>query len=227
MAEETIDISKVSLSRRGSFDVVMPGYEVNQTLSIYNGTDYVLSNVYVIDTIGSGATFKSKSVQIEGVSYVDYNPINGFLIKGTIASKSSATITYKVTIDNPLDDLLRVINFASAVSFTIEGEQKSKNSNVFQCKIANGDIYISKTSNTSATVKGSRLTFQNVIQNSGTQDNTNVVFIDSIPNGTTFVENSVKINNVLQEGANPSDGITISKIAAGEKVTILFDVDVD
>lgn len=227
MAEETVDISKVSLSRRGSLDVVMPGYEVNQTLSIYNGTDYELSNIYVIDTIGSGATFKPNSVQIEGISYVDYNPTNGFSIKGTIASKSSATVTYKVLIDDPINELLRVISFASAVSFSIEGEQKSKNSNVFQVKIANGDIFISKTSNTSATVKGNRLTFQNVIQNSGTQDNTNVVFVDSIPNGTTFVEDSVKINNVLQEGVNPSDGITISKIAAGEKVTILFDVDVD
>ncbi len=227
MADETIDISKISISRRGSLDVVMPGNEANQTLSIYNGSDYDLSNVMVIETIGNGATFKPRSMQIEGISYVDYNPTNGYPIPGTIKSKSSATVTYKITIDDPLDESLRLISFAASVSFTIENENRRKNSNVYQIRIANGDINITKESNTSAAVKGSILTYQNVIQNSGTQSNTNVVFTDDIPDGTTFVENSVKINNVTQEGIDPSTGINLPNISAGERVTIAFQVVVN
>lgn len=218
---------KFSLQRRGSKDIVMPGDEVNQTFILQNNTEYDISDIRIIDTIGDGATFKDRSVQIDGTSYANFSPVVGFVLPDVILSGNSAAVTYKVTIDDPLDDSIRIIGVSSSVTFTINGEEKTKTSNVYQMKVASGDIFISKTSNISVTIKGQTLTFQNIIQNTGTQKNTNVFFQDLIPDGTTFVENSVKIDGVTQEGANPQSGFMLPDIEGESRLTVSFDVVVN
>lgn len=218
---------KFFLQRRGSKDIVMLGDEVNQTFILQNNTEYDISDISIIDTIGDGATFKERSLQIDGTSYVNFSPVNGFTLPEKIKAGNSATVTYKVTIDDALDDSIRIIGVSSNVTFTINGEEQTKNSNVYQMKVASGDVFISKTSNISVTIKGQTLTFQNIIQNTGTQKNTNVSFQDSIPQGTTFVENSVKIDGVTQQGANPQNGFMLPDIEGESRLTVSFDVVVN
>ncbi len=50
------------------------------------------------------------------------------------------------------------------------------------------------------------------------------MFIDNIPEGTIFIEDSLSINNVIQPGVNPENGITLSTIQPNETVTISFQV---
>lgn len=215
------------LQRRGSKDIVMAGNEVNQTFSLQNNTGFDISNIMIVDTIGDGATFKERSLQIDGISYADFSPINGFTLPEKIKSGNSSTITYRVIIDDPLEDSIRIIGVASSVTFTINGLEQTKNSNVYQMKVASGDVFISKTSNISVTIKGQTLTFQNIIQNTGTQKNTNVFFQDLIPEGTTFVENSVKFDGVSKEGLNPQNGFMLPDIEGESRLTVSFDVVVN
>ncbi|WP_460223389.1 DUF11 domain-containing protein, partial [Bacillus cereus] len=50
------------------------------------------------------------------------------------------------------------------------------------------------------------------------------VFIDNIPEGTIFIEDSLSINNVIQPGTNPENGVTLGTIQPDETVTISFQV---
>ena len=56
---------------------------------------------------------------------------------------------------------------------------------------------------------------------------TNLLFSDVIPANTTFVENSVKIDNVQQLGYNPKTGFSLPNLAVNASVVVEFDVTVN
>ncbi|HDR7771328.1 TPA: DUF11 domain-containing protein [Bacillus paranthracis] len=62
------------------------------------------------------------------------------------------------------------------------------------------------------------------LQNTGTIPANHILVTDTIPIGTSFIQNSVTINNVPQPTANLSAGIPISTLAPSESATISFRV---
>ena len=62
------------------------------------------------------------------------------------------------------------------------------------------------------------------LQNTGTIPANHILVTDTIPIGTSFIQNSVTINNVPQPTANPSAGIPISTLAPSESAMISFRV---
>ena len=55
---------------------------------------------------------------------------------------------------------------------------------------------------------------------------TNVILTDPIPNGTSFIQNSVIVGGVLQPNANPANGILIGTLNPNQATTITFQVRV-
>ena len=53
------------------------------------------------------------------------------------------------------------------------------------------------------------LTYTVNVTNNGNVAANNVIFVDSIPAGTTFVPNSVTVNGVARPGANPASSINL------------------
>ncbi|MGM2836287.1 DUF11 domain-containing protein, partial [Bacillus cereus group sp. Bce025] len=64
------------------------------------------------------------------------------------------------------------------------------------------------------------------LQNNGTVPSTNIVLTDPIPNGTTFIPNSVTIDGVSQPNSNPENGISIGTLNPNQAKTITFQVQV-
>ena len=60
--------------------------------------------------------------------------------------------------------------------------------------------------------------------NIGNTNATNITFTDLIPNGTTFITDSVTIGGITQIGLNPNTGITIGSIAPNSSISIAFQV---
>ncbi|WP_309461615.1 hypothetical protein, partial [Bacillus paranthracis] len=52
----------------------------------------------------------------------------------------------------------------------------------------------------------------------------NITFTDLIPDGTTFITDSVTIDGITQIGLNPNTGITIGLIAPNSSISIAFQV---
>lgn len=211
------------ISRRGAKDIVVAGDVVNQTLSLENKSEYTITNIFIKDTISEGGSFVKGTVAIEGTSYADTNPINGFALSD-IKAGSSSTITYSVEIsDNPPAKITNT----SLVSFSANGYDYSKNSSTYTMELANGELSVDKTSDKSVVIKGSVLKYVVKIKNEGNIRNTNINFQDSIPQGTTFVEGSVKIDNQQMQDYNPETGFSLGNLDPQAQTVVSFDVKID
>lgn len=221
MANETINFTKV---RTGSQEVYMAGDVINQTLTLNNKSPYTISNIWVQDTISEGITFLDRSVYVDGTSYPDANVVNGFLMPTNIIASSSSTVTYKVTVS---DTPPKQSSIYSTLSYTANGEDYSgETSNVYKMQLANGDILATITSNKTGVTKGEKITYQVVIQNIGTANQTAVKLVDALPTEVEFVDGSVKINGETRSTFNPVNGFTAGNLYANEKMAITFDAKV-
>ncbi|MGE6309716.1 DUF7507 domain-containing protein [Bacillus cereus] len=184
-------------------------------------------NIIFTDSIPAGTTFVPDSVTINGVLQPGVNPENGIPI-GTIPSNSSKTILFQVQTNNPPTET-EIVNQSSAnyqyVSIsTAPPVNRSANSNVVTTSLQNANIISVKSADVTFISIGQNITYTNTLQNIGTVPANNTVFIDNIPEGTIFIEDSLSINNVIQPGANPENGVTLATIQPNETVTISFQV---
>ncbi|WP_395761401.1 DUF7507 domain-containing protein [Bacillus sp. 3G2] len=184
-------------------------------------------NITFTDSIPAGATFVPDSVTINGVLQPGTNPENGIPI-GTIPPNSSKTILFQVQTNNPPTET-EIVNQSSAnyqyVSIsTAPPVNRSANSNIVTTSLQNANIISVKQANVTFVSIGQNITYTNTLQNIGTIPANNTVFIDNIPEGTIFIEDSLSINNVMQPGANPENGVTLGTIQPDETVTISFEV---
>ncbi|MBN1040387.1 DUF11 domain-containing protein, partial [Clostridium botulinum] len=89
-------------------------------------------------------------------------------------------------------------------------------------------ITLSKVVDKTISVPSDTLNYTIAIKNIGAEDATNVIFLDTIPSYTTFIPNSVTLNNISQPGSNPQDGINIGTLAKTIGVaTVTFQVIVN
>ncbi|WP_434166568.1 DUF7507 domain-containing protein [Bacillus thuringiensis] len=184
-------------------------------------------SIIFTDSIPAGTTFVPDSVTINGVLQLGVNPENGIPI-GTIPANSSKTILFQVQTNNPPTET-EIVNQSSAtyqyVSIpTAPPVNRSTNSNIVTTSLQNANIISVKSADVTFISIGQIITYTNTLQNIGTVPANNTVFIDNIPEGTIFIEDSLSINNVIQPSANPENGVTLSTIQPNETVTISFQV---
>jgi len=184
-------------------------------------------NTIFTDSIPAGTTFVPDSVTVNGVLQPGVNPESGIPI-GTISSNSSKTILFQVQTNNPPTET-EIINQSSVtyqyVSIpTAPPVNRSANSNIVTTSIQNANIISVKAADVTFVSIGQIITYTNTLQNIGTVPANNIVFIDNTPEGTIFIEDSLTINNVIQPGANPENGVTLGTIQPNETVTISFQV---
>ncbi|MGH0423863.1 cell surface protein [Bacillus pretiosus] len=184
-------------------------------------------NIIFTDSIPAGTTFVPDSVTINGVLQPGANPENGIPI-GTIPANSSKTILFQVQTNNPPTETEIVnqssVNYQYVSIPTAPPVNRSANSNIVTTSLQNANIISVKQADVTFVAIGQNITYTNTLQNIGTVPANNTVFIDNIPEGTIFIEDSLSINNVIQPGANPQNGVTLSTIQPNEIVTISFQV---
>lgn len=210
--------------RSSAKDFGSPGDELVQTLVLTNNSEYEITNIRVIDTIGDGATFKDGTLEVKGVARADESPITGFTID-SMAQNDSVTVTYTITIDSlPTTD---VVNLVSDITYSVnEATDLTEKSNIVSIDIGEQVVTITKTSDMSVVISGQTLTFQNTIRNNGDYVNTDLVFKDPIPAGTTFITDSVEINNEIKPGLDPSTGFPLDDLNPGDEIVVRFKVKV-
>lgn len=184
-------------------------------------------NIIFTDSIPAGTTFVPDSVTINGVLQPGVNPENGIPI-GTIPPNSSKTILFQVQTNNPPTETEIVnqssVNYQYVSIPTAPPVNRSANSNIVTTSLQNANIISVKQADVTFVSIGQNITYTNTLQNVGTVPANNTVFIDNIPEGTIFIEDSLSINNVIQPGVNPENGVTLGTIQPDETVTISFQV---
>lgn len=100
-------------------------------------------------------------------------------------------------------------------------------SNIVTTEVLTNSVTIVKSVDKAYAVKGDTLHYTSVITNTGSLLNSDLVFTDPIPAGTTFTAGSVKVDGVSYPAYNPQTGFALPDLAAGESVTVEFDVTVN
>ncbi|KFN04317.1 hypothetical protein DJ93_4064 [Bacillus clarus] len=100
----------------------------------------------------------------------------------------------------------------------------STTSNTIFIQINDADIVSLKTAAMASITIGNVLTYTTNLTNISNTDALTVVFTDNIPEGTTFIDGSILVNNVPQLNANPSTDIFVGMIAPNVTIPITFSV---
>lgn len=218
----TISFKKIRTTQR---EYAILGEEIEQTLVLTNESERQIDNIRISDTISQDATFKAGSMTINDVAYDSFTPDN-YTLPNSIASQESVTIKYTITIsDSPATDLVSIV---SDITYDVaEVTDLTEKSNKVEIQISENEITIELTSSKSAVISGQKLMFQNVITNKGSITNTNVMFKEPIPEGTTFVPGSVKIDDVVKADYDPSVGFELEDMDPAKVITVTFEVLVD
>lgn len=130
-------------------------------------------------------------------------------------------------MDDPTPEGVKKVDLYSVVTYKYGRETRSKNSNVYSIEVPHGEIVIVKTSDKTAVIKGQKLLFQSIIKNTGSLQNTDVFFSDDIPQGTTYVPESVKIDNISYPEYDPQVGFSLESINGKSQKIVTFEVLVD
>jgi len=199
------------------------------TISLQNTGTVSANNILVTDTIPIGTSFIQNSVTINNVPQPTANPAAGIPIP-TLAPSESATISFRVLVTSipPSGEIQNQGN----VSFQYQPDPTKPPVSVTTptptttTPINVGIINPIKTSDKTVVSVGDTITFTVTFQNEGTIPITNISVTDSLPTGTSFIPNSVTINNIPVPNANPSTGILVGTLNPLELVTISFQVQV-
>ena len=92
---------------------------------------------------------------------------------------------------------------SAAIRLTTNGDAYMLNTVGLQININSPNIQATKSVNKSVAAIGDILTYTVTIPNTGLLPANNVIFIDSLPNGTSFIPGTVTVDNVPQTNANP------------------------
>ena len=222
--ESTIYKAIISNEKLADKTEAIEGEKVKYTIRITNDGN-LAKTVTVRDTLPAGITFDNDTliqVGTTGTVYTEQNLKNGIPVEvpangsidvvfagkvDTLASNEySKTLTNQATVDNePTNEVTTNVTKANITAHK-ESDPSSGN------KVREGD----------------EITYRIRVRNDGTRAG-DVIVKDTIPTGTTFVEGSIKIDNVADSTKTATDlqnGISITVGVGAEKV-VEFKVTVN
>ena len=206
---------------------IREGENTTQSITLSNNTNQILRNLFFNDTLAAGASHVAGSVMIDGVSYPTYDLIAGFTLPD-LSQGESTTISYTLLADNPKTQDT-VDNFAT-INYSVDTPQGTRNftenTNTVTFAVISTRLDVVKSVDKTVAVSGEILNYTSIITNTGSQTATNLVFTDILQPGLTFVENSVKIDNVTFAGYNPINSFPLQDLNAGQSVRVDFQARV-
>ena len=218
--------SDIVITKSAAKNWVIPKEKITLTTTIINNMSTNISDLTIFATISSGAKFVERSIKIGAVDYPDYNIETGFTPPVTIGALGGQM---EITYDLEIEEYPVVSNVTSSttISFTLDGKQYELSSNILNLEILENEIILLKTADTKIVKTGDILTFTIEISNSGKLKNTELFFTDPIPDGTSFVEGSVRIDDVAHADYNPETGFNLDDLDANKTIKVVFKVQVN
>lgn len=207
------------------------GENINYTIIINNTGNIDFTSLVLSDEITlSSTSFVDNSLYINGVNYPGENPFSSVNLPN-LSVNSSITVTFKQLVTNiPIGN---VVNNTGTLQYSYtplpSGNvvNSSLTSNIASTIINHGEVLISKYANKNYSYVGDVLTFTSVITSTGNVSVGNLFFIDTVPDGTTFINGSLVVNGVAFPSYNPNAGFPLgSQLNPGESYTVAFSVDV-
>ena len=184
------------------------GEEITYTIHLDNSKGTAPTSAIVKDSIPTGTTFVEGSIQINGI--VDESKTADDLasgIKVDLPAGESKDVVFKVTV-NDLNNGNTIRNVATIKENPDNPASPEEPTNETEHTYAEAVIHSTKEITTenglSYVLEGEKITYTIKVQNSGDLAG-DVVVKDSIPEGTSFVARSIKVNGVEDETKTETD----------------------
>ena len=229
-----IDASKQSNITTGK---VVENQEITYTITAVN-TGTVEGTAIIKDAPPPGTTFVANSIKINGAqtSYTQQNLANGIRVQIpeplSGQTSRSSTLSFRVRVNKSTNNTL-IKNTAQYQDVTVIANPTEKNTNEVNLKYVEPIISQTKSYLTQNkqqyVVQGEKVTYTIKISNDGGQEK-DVSVKDNIPQGTTFVNGSVKINGVANTSITANDlksGVNMKIPAETRDLTLSFEVIVN
>ena len=200
------------------------GEKVTYTVRIKNEGN-LAKTVTIRDTLPAGLTFdKNTLIQVGnlGTVYTEQNLKNGIPVE--VPAKGTVDVTFAGIVDVLANDVF---------SKTLENQATLDNelTNKVTTNVTKPNILAHKESTPSSgnkVLEGDEITYKIKVRNDGTREGS-VIVKDTVPTGTTFVEGSIKIDEVASEGKTAKDlanGINLT-VGVGQEKVLEFKVTVN
>ena len=231
--EPEISQVKTATTEKG-LDYVSEGEKITYTITVTNSGD-LGKDVIVRDNIPEGTTFVDGSITVNGEERADLGKTNlsdGITVnipaRTSEEQPGTVTVTFQVTV-NPLEgeDLEALTKELRNTAYVDEVPTDEITNEVKKAYVRIGKT--SEPASGSKVVVGDEIRYVIVLENTKGTAPITLKVKDSIPEGTTFVEGSILVNdqdlgNTLEDLT--TNGITVD-ISAGETRTVEFRVKVN
>jgi uncharacterized repeat protein (TIGR01451 family) len=199
VAPEFSTSSKSLVDIDGGFAV--PADTISYTIKVRNSGHANATSVAVTDTVPQHVTILASTIAPGGsvagrvITFSTFNLNVG----------DSATLTYQVQIDSTILNQVAATNTAV---IRANGDTAIVTASFMPL---NRPVMLMNKSVNKATAKpGDTLTYTITYSNAGTQAATLVTVTDAQPENTTYIANSVKINNVAKTDSSDADEVTLN-----------------
>ncbi len=187
-----------------------------------------MENIIVTDIIPANTSFIENSVIVNGNARPNDNPLNGIQIDN-IPPNTTATILFQVRVTsipqtNPISNTSTI-----QYEYTVPDQPPITEtiiSSAAVTEIHHANLNSNKAVDLAFATVGDTLTYTITLNQTGNVAANDVVIQDIIPQGTTFIENSVIVNGETLPGVNPVSGIPIGTIMVGGNAIVSFQVTV-
>ncbi|UHA74272.1 DUF7507 domain-containing protein [Paenibacillus sp. 481] len=213
----------VTIQKSADRTTTVIGDTVTYTLQLTSSGNATVTNVSVTDNIPNGTVFVTNSVFVNGVNRPGADPVSGIII-GTLPPGGTATVTFQVRVAF-LPSPEAIIN-RGFVQFTVGMTPRQNSSNEVVIPILQTGVDLVKEADMSFAFVGEPINYTIRIINTGTADAVNVILTDPLPDGATFIPNSVTLDGVPQPGANLANGFNVGTVPAGVTRIVTYTLEV-
>ncbi len=224
VASTTNLTTSITKEKTADKTTIKKGEELSQDNTITNGTELTLTSVTFVETLSEGASFVEGSVEINGESMPELNPVTGLTLTD-MNPDDTALITYKIQVDSEAS--VQSITSTGALGYTANEQTYNENTNTLEFTVVENLVEVQIVADKMAVVKGETIHYTTNITNNGALDNKDLTFTCPIPDGTTFVEESVSIDETPDISLNPATGFALPNLSASGTIKVEFDVRVN
>ncbi|SDT13835.1 conserved repeat domain-containing protein [Paenibacillaceae bacterium GAS479] len=217
---ETSPLLNVVKSASEPFGLV--GDIVTYTVTITNASAGAVMNVVATDNSTPGTAFVPGSLTIDGVPSAGNIKVGVSL--GTLNPGQVIVLTYQeqiLALPAPSYDVDDIVT----VTFTQNGVPLTSLSNVVAVTVFIPSAIATKSAREPFAFVGDEIHYQVTITNTGNL-NAGVTWDDMLPEGTVFVENSLRLNGVPVPGVNMYTGAFIGTVEAQSTAIVTYKLKV-
>ena len=206
------------------------GETVHYTLTVTNNSSTVLGPFYIMNqTPPQDASYVAGSVKVNGAALPNSNPVTGFSLPD-INPGETTVIEYDLQING--STTAKTLTDSAEVLYSVKDPIRGKvtysvPTNLVTINVLNIKLKVEKAVDKAFAVKGETLTYTVTFTNEGNIDINDIYFTDNIPAGTTFVDESVFINEQNVPAYRPDVGYSVANLPPNTSATTSFQVTVD